>query len=570
MTKVRPNGKLGGGFRNTRNCLNWKKRERSSYLRWFLSFMLWKDPAGRMFSVITGSCMTWMSVFGTRVVSPWSFKRDAWVFLTAISEFGQFIDDGTYEQRNNYDMTPCNENGEFRHLLLGGLRLKNLSLHLPPEMALLTSFEVLGLPGNQINASFSDFFASELFNLQNLTVLNLWGNSLYGTLPTELGRFRNMLDLELQENQFEGTIPTELGLLTDLSEFSVNTNNLVGTLPSELGQTKVHAIYVNRNKLWGTIPTEYARLTTMEEVRFHGNDFSGTIMSEFGLMTKMEVFRLFDNSFTGTIPSELGLLTRLTDFNLFANKLSGPIPPELGGIGLSENLTVFAVEENQQLTGAIPDSLCKLDFLGLTFDCSDQLCGCCWCPCPGADESCEGEEDAFGDAWPGQFPNSTNVVTFNINTDEYPEETQWEWSVLTKNYSWQVLGSGSPPEQHSVFSYTADVDSEFLYRLKLTDIWGDGSCCSYGRGWMTILGPSLDQNSNGAVIWKETGKALATAKYDTSSGLSHEAVSVEVYVWIDTFGYAQQVQWIPNQGYALIQPDSENPVFVVEMAEPNR
>ena len=94
--------------------------------------------------------------------------------------------------------------------------------------------------------------------LTNMTYLDLSGNSLSGTLPTQVGLLSNLGScvepcgrfLWLDANQISGTLPSQLGLLT----------NLAGTLD------------LSGNRLSGTVPTELAALEKLQgRLHLHSN-----------------------------------------------------------------------------------------------------------------------------------------------------------------------------------------------------------------------------------------------------------------------------------------------------------
>ena len=66
------------------------------------------------------------------------------------------------------------------------------------------------------------------------TRLDLAGQGLTGTLPTELFQYTQLTSLLLRNNQISGTVPTEIGRLTRLNELILYNNQLSGTLPTEL------------------------------------------------------------------------------------------------------------------------------------------------------------------------------------------------------------------------------------------------------------------------------------------------------------------------------------------------
>ncbi|CAB9529016.1 expressed unknown protein (Partial), partial [Seminavis robusta] len=77
---------------------------------------------------------------------------------------------------------------------------------------------------------------------------------------------------------------------------------------------------------------------------------------------------------------------------------------------------------------------------------------------------------ANDELWPGAFPtpvNSTHVITLNIRTDQFPEETVWHWSQRTGPATFQLVESGTPDEGNALFSYEQQVESDTIYHLKV-------------------------------------------------------------------------------------------------------
>ena len=78
------------------------------------------------------------------------------------------------------------------------------------------------------------------------------GNSLTGTVPTQLGRFSLLTHVfYLWQNDLSGALPTQLGELTGItSNFAVSSNNLSRELPSQLGRlsglTSEFRLHVNQ------------------------------------------------------------------------------------------------------------------------------------------------------------------------------------------------------------------------------------------------------------------------------------------------------------------------------------
>lgn len=130
--------------------------------------------------------------------------------------------------------------------------------------------------------------------------------------------------------------------------------------------------------------------------------------------------------------------------------------------------------------------------------------------------------------WPGAFPSPigvSNAVSINIRTDNYPTETALEWSVKVKDGSWRVLEHGNPSKVASLVSSTKQLESDSLYKFRVSDSVGDGTCCQYGKGWFTITNSTPSNNhARGTVIWEVAGDSFGA--------------KLSAYIQTDSFGNA--------------------------------
>ena len=124
----------------------------------------------------------------------------------------------------------------------------------------------LDLPGNGLVGT----IPSELGRLSKLTRLWLSGNELSGSIPAALGNLTALKDLDLSNNQFTGPIPRELGNLPKLTDLNLSRNQFNGSLPSELGNlANLTQLWLDnslsQNLLTGPVPTAYASLSKLLE-----------------------------------------------------------------------------------------------------------------------------------------------------------------------------------------------------------------------------------------------------------------------------------------------------------------
>ena len=232
---------------------------------------------------------------------------------------------------------------------------------------------VLDLRGNGLAGS----IPSSLENLTNLEQLHLYGNDLTGLIPSSLGNFANLKHLNLSFNELTGSIPSSLGSLTNLEYLYLSRNELTGSIPSSLGSlTDLRTFWLDDNALTGPLPSSLGDLTNLETLSVPGNELTGSIPSSLGNLNRLQLLRLnrnqftavpsslsrlqqmwglglSDNRLTGSIPSWLRSLTRLEGLGLSGNQLTGSIPSWLGSL---PNLQRLVLADNR-LTGSIPSSL---------------------------------------------------------------------------------------------------------------------------------------------------------------------------------------------------------------------
>ena len=123
----------------------------------------------------------------------------------------------------------------------------------------------------------------------SVTQINLYDNSLSGSIPAELGNLADLTTLNLSNpflhdgNSLSGSIPSELGNLANLTYLQLSNNSLSGVISSELGS-----------------------LTNLVTFRIRGNSLTGNISELFKKMTKLSDIALWDgNVMTGTIPKKI-------------------------------------------------------------------------------------------------------------------------------------------------------------------------------------------------------------------------------------------------------------------------
>lgn len=264
------------------------------------------------------------------------------------------------------------------------------------------------------DAPLNEWYGIKLDGSGRVTELNLAGNNLAGSLPTELAALSYLKKLDLSDNDglagplpgtwtelpleylwMEGTevcAPPETGFedwLDGIPEYSISictetrsewyvlgqlynstngaewTNNdswlsdapldrWYGVSTDEDGS--VTGLDLADNNLAGELPAALGQITSLTSLNLSGNELAGSIPSELGQLSSLNRLNLSGNNLSGSMPSDIGQLTSLTELRLNGNDLSGSIPPELGRLTLLERLNIAF----NDLSGPIPPEIGQL------------------------------------------------------------------------------------------------------------------------------------------------------------------------------------------------------------------
>ncbi|CAN1167806.1 Receptor-like protein kinase HSL1 [Linum perenne] len=122
-------------------------------------------------------------------------------------------------------------------------------------------------------------------------------------------------------------------------------------MPADVSSCRsLRYLNLSQNLLAGSIPGSLADLPDLRQLDLQGNSFTGEIPSKFGEFRRLEWISLTGNPYSaGPLPSELGNLLNLEDlwrlnqlrrFDASMNQLTGTIPDELCRVEL-ESLNLF-------------------------------------------------------------------------------------------------------------------------------------------------------------------------------------------------------------------------------------
>ena len=230
----------------------------------------------------------------------------------------------------------------------------------------------------------SGSIASEIVSLSALAIADFSGNSLIGSIPSQIGVSAPTLQLlGLNGNRLSGNVPSEIGRATQLQVLDLSGNRFAKELPTEIDQlTSLSFLSVANNALLsGRLPAEWSQLTNLIYLSISHTDIRSRIPQEFGSFTNMKDIRMDNTLVSGSIPSEFASMTSLTHLDLGGSRITGPVPSELGlldSLGMcraqttpkclfihfSDSYFVVALEflalHDTLLSGRSPNEVCAL------------------------------------------------------------------------------------------------------------------------------------------------------------------------------------------------------------------
>ncbi|XP_058219573.1 LRR receptor-like serine/threonine-protein kinase EFR [Rhododendron vialii] len=104
-----------------------------------------------------------------------------------------------------------------------------------------------------------------------VTVLNLDGRELAGSISPHIGNMSFLKELWLCNNSFSHEIPPQLGRLKRLGEIQMGNNSFTGEIPTNIsGCSNLIILSLPRNRLSGKIAVELGFLTKLQIIGLVG------------------------------------------------------------------------------------------------------------------------------------------------------------------------------------------------------------------------------------------------------------------------------------------------------------
>jgi Leucine-rich repeat (LRR) protein len=113
--------------------------------------------------------------------------------------------------------------------------------------------------------------------------LNMYGNSLSGDLPSELGLLSKLRSLDLSENKFRGTVPATIANWSALETFALHQSegDLGGLLPPFDTFPSLKGLFLQDNAFVGHIPDNFLSGVVDKSIEvtvsLSGNNLTGSV-----------------------------------------------------------------------------------------------------------------------------------------------------------------------------------------------------------------------------------------------------------------------------------------------------
>jgi Leucine-rich repeat (LRR) protein len=205
---------------------------------------------------------------------------------------------------------------------IGGITTLNLSYNqldgsIPETFGNMSGIGELILNNNQLTGSIPIALSNT-----HIQALVLADNQLTGPIPGELGNIPNLSQLYLQNNQLWGTIPTNLFNADNLFIVDLSQNQISDTLAVEWTMLPVlDRLYLDHNQFYGSIPVEFGSALQIRRLHLNHNQLEGEIPVEFADHNRIYELYLNDNKFEDMPDMSDNNLRSLTGFTVFNNLL---------------------------------------------------------------------------------------------------------------------------------------------------------------------------------------------------------------------------------------------------------
>ncbi|KAK3421320.1 hypothetical protein EUGRSUZ_G01972 [Eucalyptus grandis] len=393
----------------------------------------------------------------------------------------------------------------------------------PKNLSSLCKLQFVRLNHNLLNGNISDILGDSLGCIQSKwKIFDVSDNNISGHLPN---RFRDLKELEyldLSLNLIFGSIPASLVELVSLRTFDLRNNKVSGTIPESIWQlSNLKQLLLGSNFLYGVVSElHFENLKSLIRLDISSNqlilNMSSTWVPPFqvreidlsdckvgpkfpkwlqtqGNITKL---RMSNASISDDIPDWLyDIFSNIEVLDISSNMLRGQVPQDIGD---KMPQLIDLILKGNNLTGGIPNSLCKLNRLnGISLSKNQLIPNCLlnmWAiwVLDLSDNEFTGRLPPFGP----QFPE---LLVINLEKNrfvggippQYCQLQNLQFLSLAQNYI-----SGPIPNCFDGILSMVNVDDKTLFYMRGVDVMVNTKGTSQIFGNTLIYFYSIDLSAN--------------------------------------------------------------------------
>uniref|UniRef100_A0A6N2MAA6 Uncharacterized protein n=1 Tax=Salix viminalis TaxID=40686 RepID=A0A6N2MAA6_SALVM len=202
--------------------------------------------------------------------------------------------------------------------------------------------------------------SESLAGLDQLRILNLSQNFLYGHLPARLFHLQNLEIIDTSNNDFAGPIPGGSNL-SSIRYIDISGNNFIGSVDATLCESSsyIHTINLGNNYFTGEVPANFGRCSSLQQLFLNDNQLSGSFPESLWQLRNLRILHLQHNLVSGPLNDEIGKLSNLVELDISSNRFSGILPDAFERLEKLENF--FAGSNN--FSGHLPKSLVNSPYI---------------------------------------------------------------------------------------------------------------------------------------------------------------------------------------------------------------
>ncbi|MED6181693.1 hypothetical protein PIB30_021621 [Stylosanthes scabra] len=290
--------------------------------------------------------------------------------------------------------------GEFPNwLLVNNTKLIDLSLgnnfftgHVQFPSHVTPNIQRIDVSENDISGQIHGNNISSIF--PKLYILNMSGNAISGSLPSEFGPMKSLVCLDLSDNDLSGEILANIQPKSSLIRLlKLSNNKFTGEVTPLLALNHLAYLCLDRNLFSGEIPSAlFSNTSLLSYVDLSNNNFVGKLPRLAFNSSALNEVSLSNNHLEGNIPTEFG--GELSALDLSGNNFSGPVPSfensvlsviflgdnrlsSLPGRMFSENGNDAVILDlsNNEISGTIEDIISNTDVLNILILKGNKLTG---------------------------------------------------------------------------------------------------------------------------------------------------------------------------------------------------